>query len=203
MAATSLSLLIGTPIGTRWTESVPRTCPQIGALSSWRSGSGVFAGVFNSPAGPTDLRLPPYPGGALQCQQRQQQSNKAAICSGFVVLREPSDGLEPSTPSLPWRFRGGTGGHGRTLAVTFFLQIECLRRVLSVRACPRVPNLMYPSRTRTTLSVCKTGDKPTARQPRRILHLRPDCPEWPRTQGTTLGGRRTAGHNRYMRRSTP
>jgi hypothetical protein len=39
------------------------------------------------------------------------------------AFAEPSDGLEPSTPSLPWRFEGGTGGHGRTLAITLFLQI--------------------------------------------------------------------------------
>jgi hypothetical protein len=30
-------------------------------------------------------------------------NKKAAICSGFAFLKEPSDGLEPSTPSLPWR----------------------------------------------------------------------------------------------------
>jgi hypothetical protein len=30
-------------------------------------------------------------------------NKKAAFCSGFVVPQEPSDGLEPSTPSLPWR----------------------------------------------------------------------------------------------------
>jgi hypothetical protein len=29
-------------------------------------------------------------------------NKKAAICSGFIFLKEPSDGLEPSTPSLPW-----------------------------------------------------------------------------------------------------
>jgi hypothetical protein len=45
-------------------------------------------------------------------------------------------------------FRGGTGVHGRALAVTFFLQIATSRGVLHARGCPRVPNLMYPSRTR-------------------------------------------------------
>jgi hypothetical protein len=52
-------------------------------------------------------RAPPYQGGALPCQERQQ---KAAICSGFVVSKEPSDGLEPSTPSLPWRFSASAAG---------------------------------------------------------------------------------------------
>src|SRR5205807_7323543 len=33
------------------------------------------------------------------CQQRQQ---KSVICSGVVFLKEPSEGLKPSTPSLPF-----------------------------------------------------------------------------------------------------
>ena len=37
--------------------------------------------------------------------------------------------------SLPWRFPGGTGVHGRARAVTFFLQIEPSRCLL----CPRMP----------------------------------------------------------------
>jgi hypothetical protein len=72
------------------------------------------------------------------------------------IFFKPSDGLEPSTPSLPWRFRDGTGGHGRALAITFFLQIEPSRRVSRARACPRVAKLMYPSRTRAALSVQQT-----------------------------------------------
>jgi hypothetical protein len=69
------------------------------------------------------------------------------------TLFKPSDGLEPSTPSLPWRFWGGTGGHGRALAITFLLQIG---RLNVCRSCPHVPRLMYPSRTRGSLPVCKT-----------------------------------------------
>jgi hypothetical protein len=80
----------------------------------------------------------------------------------FAGILEPSDGLEPSTPSLPWRFRGGTGGHRRALATTFFLQIESSRRVASARACPRVPSLMYPSRTHAVLSVYQTANEPSA-----------------------------------------
>ena len=81
--------------------------------------------------------------------------NKNPRCAGVL---EPSPGLEPGTASLPWRFRGGTGGHGRARAVTFFLQIEPSRRVDRARACPRVLNLMYPSRTRGSLSVSKTSN---------------------------------------------
>ena len=31
---------------------------------------------------------------------------------------KPSDGLEPSTPSLPFRFRGGNRGNARVTAAT-------------------------------------------------------------------------------------
>jgi hypothetical protein len=85
-----------------------------------------------------------------------ERKRKAAICTAFV---EPSDGLEPSTPSLPWRFPGGTYVHGRALASKFLLQIDLSGCVLSVRARPRVPELMYPSRTRAVLSVCQTDDQ--------------------------------------------
>jgi hypothetical protein len=50
-------------------------------------------------------------------------------------------------PLLTMEVFGGTGGHGRALAITFFLQIEPSGCVLGVRACPRVPELMYPFRT--------------------------------------------------------
>jgi hypothetical protein len=45
-------------------------------------------------------------------------------CPFAGTFLKPSDGLEPSTPSLPWRFPGGTGVHGRTPAGTFLLQID-------------------------------------------------------------------------------
>jgi hypothetical protein len=50
-------------------------------------------------------------------------NRKAAFCSGSVVSDKPSDGLEPSTPSLPWRFESVTRVHARPLASTFVLQI--------------------------------------------------------------------------------
>jgi hypothetical protein len=38
-------------------------------------------------------------------------------------LLKPSDGLEPSTPSLPWKFGNLMRVHPRTFASTFVLQI--------------------------------------------------------------------------------
>jgi hypothetical protein len=61
-------------------------------------------------------------------------NNKAAFCSGFVITNKPSDGLEPSTPSLPWKFWSGTGVRERPPATTFVLQIEPSRCVRFARA---------------------------------------------------------------------
>ncbi len=49
--------------------------------------------------------------------------NKSADVRRFF---KPSDGLEPSTPSLPWRFLGVTRVHARSLATRFLLQIGLL-----------------------------------------------------------------------------
>jgi hypothetical protein len=78
--------------------------------------------------------------------------------------RAPSGGLEPPTPSLPWRFRGGNCVHARSLARTFVLQIAPSVRVASARAYPHVLSLMYPSRTRGTLSVLTTNNGLTVAQ---------------------------------------
>jgi len=53
-------------------------------------------------------------------------------CRDFV---KPSSGLEPETPSLPWRSERVTHGHGRSFASTFVLQIWPL---VVCRQCPRV-----------------------------------------------------------------
>ena len=45
----------------------------------------------------------------------------------------------------------------------FLLQFRPSRRVCRARACPRVPDLMYPSRTRAALSVYQTGNMPEGR----------------------------------------
>ena len=47
-------------------------------------------------------------------------------CRFTGTLCKPSDGLEPSTPSLPWRFIGVTRVHMRSRATPFFLQIRLI-----------------------------------------------------------------------------
>src|SRR5439155_12496602 len=96
------------------------------------------------PAASRDPSLP-----AIQHRQRM-----VPICRYF----KPSDGLEPSTPSLPWKFWGGNAVHARALATVFVLQICASRCDRRARACPGVHELVYPSRTREALPLRKTDN---------------------------------------------
>jgi hypothetical protein len=60
------------------------------------------------------------------------------------AFAEPSDGLEPATPSLPWRFRGVTRVHSRSLATYFPLQIGSILVAGMRRETSRVSFLMCP-----------------------------------------------------------
>ena len=57
---------------------------------------------------------------------------------------KPSDGLEPSTPSLPWRFRGVTRVHARSLETQFLLQIGLVLAPKMRRETSPVSFLMCP-----------------------------------------------------------
>jgi hypothetical protein len=82
-------------------KPVPREHPV--HLAARRSFAGrLFKRFGRAPheCGSTDPLL--CKGGALRFQFRQQNP---PICGRFFYSNEPSDGLEPSTPSLPWRIR--------------------------------------------------------------------------------------------------
>ena len=68
-------------------------------------------------------------------------TQKAAISAAFA---EPSDGLEPSTPSLPWKFGRGKPVHGRSSGTHFLLQIGAIRVLRMRRETSRVSFLMCP-----------------------------------------------------------
>ena len=110
-----------------------RSPPLQGGAPRYRA-APRFAGALQPRS---ELNSPPTVNAEVLCGA--VLDNKNPRFPGIFLLLEPSDGLEPSTPSLPWRFWGGTGGHGRALAITFFLQFCTLRSVLRVSACPRVP----------------------------------------------------------------
>jgi hypothetical protein len=77
------------------------------------------------------------------------EATKKAICWPLV---KPSDGLEPSTPSLPWRFPGVTRGHARSLATRIVLQTTLFECGEMRRETSRVSFLMCPFCVRASLS---------------------------------------------------
>jgi hypothetical protein len=83
----------------------------------------------------------------------QHRQHEWPICRDF----KPSDGLEPSTPSLPWRFRGVTRVHARSRATHFLLQIGLLEAVEMRRETSRVSFLMCPFCVRALVSLSTTG----------------------------------------------
>jgi hypothetical protein len=70
----------------------------------------------------------------------------------FAGSLKPSDGLEPSTPSLPWKFGSVTRGHARSLATQFLLQIGPFEESGMGRKTSRVSFLMCPFCVRALLS---------------------------------------------------
>jgi hypothetical protein len=65
-------------------------------------------------------------------------------CPFAGLFFKPSDGLEPSTPSSPWRFPGVTRVHARSLATQFLLQIGMVLPPKMRRETSRVSFLMCP-----------------------------------------------------------
>ena len=96
-------------------------------------------------------------------------TGKAAICAAFA---EPSGGLEPSTPSLPWRFRSVTRVHARSLAAHILLQIAPFEGPAMRRETSRVSFLMCLFCVRDLLSVLKTPNGDVAASDR-TLNLKP------------------------------
>jgi hypothetical protein len=82
-------------------DSVPKTCPQNARLGAWAPRVRLSTG--SEPVDAPSTNPDPLLLREVLCSVHFG-NKKAAFCSGFVVLEEPSDGLEPSTPSLPWNF---------------------------------------------------------------------------------------------------
>jgi hypothetical protein len=74
------------------------------------------------------------------------------VCPFAGLLCKPSDGLEPSTPSLPWKFGSVTRGHTRSLATQFLLQVGPFEESGMRRKTSRVSFLMCPFCVRALLS---------------------------------------------------
>jgi hypothetical protein len=99
-------------------------------------------------------------------------NKKPPICGQFLCRREPSDGLEPSTPSLPWRFRAAGGGLRNSACYGVFPAATAFRlpdaplppRALSLperpRTCPQNPS---PRRARPSRWWTPSAKRPEAR----------------------------------------
>jgi hypothetical protein len=78
--------------------------------------------------------------------RRRVREEKELKSSNFG---KPSDGLEPSTPSLPWRWSGEASGNGLRLSSAILTAVR-LRRA-SLGCVPSAPQLLHES-----LSALKT-----------------------------------------------
>src|SRR6266511_2592138 len=79
----------------------------------------------------------------LHRRREHRLAHRATLADRFVLGDcKPSDGLEPSTPSLPWRFRGVTRVHVRSLATQFLLQLSLFEGPEMRRETSRVSFLM-------------------------------------------------------------
>jgi hypothetical protein len=65
-------------------------------------------------------------------------------CQFAGIFLKPSEGLEPSTPSLPWKFWRGNGVHARSSATPFLLLIRSSVVPRPCRETSRVSFLMCP-----------------------------------------------------------
>ena len=95
------------------------------------------------------LILPNFRGGDETFPQRslrhQDAPTQTTRPAGLQALSaKPSDGLEPSTPSLPWRFWGGTRVHARSLATRFSCKSGSNELSEMRRETSRVSFLMCP-----------------------------------------------------------
>lgn len=84
-------------------DSVPKTCLQNARLGAWAPRVRLSTG--SEPVDAPSTNPDPLLAREVLCSVHLG-NKKAAFCSGFVVPEEPSDGLEPSTPSLTMEVQG-------------------------------------------------------------------------------------------------
>jgi hypothetical protein len=158
-------------------RSVPKTCPQGLARQRARRRLSSFPATFSAPgrghhAEPLRLREVlrmlaqqvdfqalrrrkgevRSPRGYKEVPCDAYSDNGTCRFAGTFLRREPSDGLEPSTPSLPWRIRAAGGGLRNSACYGVFPATTPFRlpdaplppRALSLpekpRTCPQSPS---------------------------------------------------------------
>jgi hypothetical protein len=93
---------------------------------------------------------------------RGRRRRRATPAEPTEPLAEQEETQSPLTDSNrrppPYHFWSGISVHARSSPATFILQMRPSVRATDARACPRVLDLVYPSRTRGVLSLCKTDN---------------------------------------------
>ncbi len=102
-----------------------------------RKATPEVARVRECPPGPNV-----YPSRTREAEGMPPQATRQPHLQGFCL--KPSDGLEPSTPSLPFRFWDGKRGHTRAFAATKIPQTDGIRQRDVTRVWTRVVGLMFP-----------------------------------------------------------
>jgi hypothetical protein len=123
-------------------------------LARWDKGKSSLAGSFRSRRSASSREFV-----STEVARRRGASRVPQMCpecvrvfSGQTTTKrrfagtscKPSDGLEPSTPSLPWRFPGVTRVHARSSATRFLLQIRPFASPRMRRETSRVSFLLCP-----------------------------------------------------------
>ena len=105
---------------------------------------------------PPRIRLDPVlatPSLTGRCSAVADQTTRIRFCGDFRAL---SDGLEPSTPSLPSWARGGKRGQARVIATAKAPQTTRIRRRRLTRACTRVDPRVFAPRSHALSAVMAT-----------------------------------------------
>jgi hypothetical protein len=150
----------------RGCDAVPKTYPQSRRGLARVGSPAPLMGVFKRLCVP---RRPPStpetPSLIERCSVVPVQATKIPACGDFRALFR----TRTETPSLPWRFRGVTRVHARSLATQFFLQIHLIRLQTMRREASCVSFLMCPFCVRGRVPVETTKREPeTARSLRRV-----------------------------------
>jgi hypothetical protein len=130
-------------------------CRSFSSERAWSSASNTLQAVSRDVA--RARVCPPVPKCTSRTREASESRQRRQHLSLFAgLLCKPSDGLEPSTPSLPSWGAGGRRGHGRVLAATKTPQTEGFRRGAMTRAWTRVYKLVFASRSHRLYAVRAT-----------------------------------------------
>jgi hypothetical protein len=123
-----------------------------------------------------------------RCSAVLAQTTKTGRFAGIFLILEPSDGLEPSTPSLPWN---DSGNWSQPTATVFAYS----SRLRSCSICHRLPPVATAGLHKGSIFVVSCDYAPSRRlrggRPMTVTAIRKD-PPWPRRSETrsrsTSGG---------------